>query len=83
MEGDKYSGLYASWYRDGSLEEETTVLDGQRHGLSKRKTDGDFCYLYFCYGHDITDKIAAMVADTKNISEQEKTIIALELGLLL
>jgi len=78
----KGHGIYHFWFANGILSETFTYANNLRHGLATTYfIDGalkDTKYYY--HADDITNYIKPLVKDIANITDQEKTHIAVQFG---
>ena len=81
----KAHGLCQRWYISGIQRDKVYFVNGEPHGI---------CYTwgisgtlddtrYYSYGTDVTSNILQMVNDVNNLTDYEKTLIALEFGISL
>ena len=78
-------GRHRAWNEGGVLLEDTAWENDEYHGLCKWM-QYDISVLHtriFNHGTDISEIIEEYVSDIKNITDHEKTIIAIHLGVIL
>jgi antitoxin component YwqK of YwqJK toxin-antitoxin module len=74
-------GLFRSWDKAGNLIEYAHYVNHSKEGLCKYGIKLE--PRYFLNDEDITNSISYLVDDINNISEEEKTLIALQTGIVL
>jgi antitoxin component YwqK of YwqJK toxin-antitoxin module len=83
MLGEKH-GLYSTYDTYGRITKKVFYINGKPHGLVTLRTGSDeILYQYYNQGKYITEQVQQRVTDITKITDYEKTILALELGLLL
>jgi len=74
-------GKMIAYSEDGTHYRVSHWEDGEVHGVLYNwgtKNETLSCREFYYHGHDITYEIKALVDDINNISEQEKTLIAIK-----
>jgi hypothetical protein len=72
------SGFYADWHLCGDMWEICSLHNDNRQGVSLLYTSKNkYKIRYFVNGTDVYPQIGMLVKDIKNISPEERTVIAL------
>jgi antitoxin component YwqK of YwqJK toxin-antitoxin module len=77
------NGFLCQWYPDGKLQAMFTYEHGLKKGYGLISNLGKIKEGYFIRGTDISTKISHLVKDLSCITNEEKTLIALQTGIVL
>ena len=80
----KRHGISIWWQKNGKPWYEMHYINDSRHGVHKTWDSSGALTVVKIYsnGEDITDKVLFIVNDLFNITDQEKTLIALAFGII-
>jgi antitoxin component YwqK of YwqJK toxin-antitoxin module len=81
----KQNGTATYWYSNGIKRETHTCCNSKLHGLQTLwNTTGEVKIMrYYHYDEDITSQVQTIANDLANITDYEKTQIAIEFGFIL
>ena len=83
-------GSYRDWRKNGRKWEQSSFVNGKEHGMSLYWHNSDnlddyqeVSVKFYNNGNDITEEVCSIINDVANITEEEKTQIALQYGIVL